>query len=908
MEERLRALTPGLRLGPYEITGAIGAGGMGEVYKARDTRLDRTVAIKVLSTALTADPQLRDRVHREARAISRLDHPNICALYDVGEDRGITFLVMQYLEGESLADRLRKGPIPIDDVLAYAIQISGALDSAHRAGIIHRDLKPGNIMLTKGGARLLDFGLAKIRPAGAGVVSNASATRTMPLTEQGSVIGTLPYMAPEQLQGKESDHRVDIWAFGCVVYEMLAGRRAFAGETGADLVSAIMSSEPLPIGQTQPVAGPVLERVVRTCVAKSPDDRWQSATDLTRELRWIAESGATVVSGEGRARARGKLWLGWIVGALGLLAAAARFWPTAPQAQTTRFVMTLPDGWTLALPGSLTVSAPVPIAVSPNGREVAFVARNTQGRAFLWIRSLGTFAPRILPGTDEASSPFWSPDNRSLAFFAGGQLKKIDVSGGPPTVVCAAANDIRGGSWGRNGTIIFAPGASLAQPLPTGLLKVPATGGVPASATVLAEGETAHVSPAFLTDGRHFLYRALRAGDAGPGPVYLASLDSTGRTQLLSATSTNIAFTPGYLLFVREGTLMAQPFDARGAVTGEALPVVDHISAWGTPPMGLFAASEGDVLVYRTASARGDSQLTWFDRAGNSLGVLGDLAPYGDVELSPDGSRAAATILDATLGTRDLWVFDVARGIRTRLTSDRAEDNTPVWSPDGRQIVFDSFRTGPLELYQKQSDAASSEQVLLADKRNKFPASWSPDGRFIMYMVDNGEPSGWDLWTLALFGDRKPVPFLQTPFNEVQGQFSPGGRWVAYVSNESGRYEVYVRPFVGSGRTQVSTGGGQWPRWRHDAQEIFYLAPDNKLMAAPVNGQGATFEITAARALFDASAQGPRWSYSPSPDGQRFLVNAFSERSTVTSSPYAVSPVELAPIAVVVNWTRDVKR
>src|SRR5262245_47809657 len=458
MEERPRVLAPGQRLGPFEITAAIGAGGMGEVYKARDTRLDRTVAIKVLSPALPADPQLRERVHREARAISRLEHPNICALYDIGEDRGTTFLVMQYLEGESLADRLRKGSLPIDDVLACAIQIIGALDSAHRAGIVHRDLKPGNIMLTKGGARLLDFGLAQIRPTGVGVVGNASATQTMPLTEQGSVIGTLPYMAPEQVQGKETDHRADIWAFGCVVYEMLAGKRAFNGETGADLISAILSSEPAPIRQTQAAAAPTLDRVVRTCVAKSPDERWQSATDLTRELRWIAESRATVMSGEGRARAGAKAWAGWIVGALGLLAAvaaAAPFWSTPPQPQTTRFVMTLPEGWTLGLPGSLTVSAPVPIAVSPNGREVAFVARNAQGRTFLWIRPLGTFAPRVLLGTEEASSPFWSPDNRSLAFFSAGELKKIDVSGGPPIVVCAGAIEIRGGSWGVVGVVLF---------------------------------------------------------------------------------------------------------------------------------------------------------------------------------------------------------------------------------------------------------------------------------------------------------------------------------------------------------------------------------------------------------------------------------------------------------------------
>jgi hypothetical protein len=435
---------------------------------------------------------------------------------------------------------------------------------------------------------------------------------------------------------------------------------------------------------------------------------------------------------------------------------------------------------------------------------------------------------------------------------------------------------------------------------------VSAAGGAPVAATTLAEGETAHVAPAFLSDGRHFAYRALKAGDAGAGPVYVAALDSPDRTLLLNNTSLNVAFMRGHVLFARELTLMAQPFDGRRwTLTGEAAPVVEHMQVWGRPITGVFAASDAGVLVYQTADTTSlASQLTWFDRTGRAVGVLGEPDAYGDVELSPSGTQAVVSLLDTGLRTRDLWVFDLARGLKTRFTSDRAEEATPIWSPDGSRIAFTSYRSGTLELYQKVLNGVGTEDVLLVDRRNKYPASWSPDGRFVMYMVDDGERSGWDLWVLPLFGDRKPFPFLQTPFNEVHGQFSPDGRWVAFVSNESGRYEVYVAPFQGPGRIQVSSGGGQWPRWRHDGQELFYLAPDDKLMGAPTNGRGPTFEVGAVRALFNGRPQRVRSPYSPSLDGQRFLVNALAEQTPRPASrPDSLAPVNFTPLTVVVNWT-----
>jgi eukaryotic-like serine/threonine-protein kinase len=909
------SLSAGARLGPYEILALIGSGGMGEVYRARDTRLDRTVAIKVLSPRVASDPDLRQRFEREARAISALDHPHICALFDVGEENGVSFLVMQYLEGQTLAVRLGRGPLPFDELLTIAIQTVEAMDKAHRAGIVHRDIKPANIMLTRAGAKLLDFGLARHGVAGTSARGGVTTLPTQEgLTGIGSILGTLQYMAPEQLEGKAVDARTDIFAFGALVYEMATGNKAFPGDSQASLIAAVISSEPPPITTSQPPIPPALDRIVKACLAKDPDERWQSATDLGRELRWLAESTvgphAPATSVGGQTKAARHSWIAWSVAAACLVALSAMAYRQrdVKDQGAMRFVLTIPDGWNLASPGSLTIGAPPPLAVSPDGQQVAFVAQNADGKAFLWIRSLDSLASHALAGTDDASSPFWSPDSRFVGFFADAKLKKIDVSGGPPVALCDAALNVRGGAWGRDGVIIFAPGASIATRLSSGLQRVSASGGTPSAATELFENEDSHVDPIFLPDGRHFLYRVLKPGETGAGPVFVASLDSSKRTLLGTITSMNVAFTQGYLLFLRDTTLMAQRFDSRRfSLTGEPTPVAEHVQTFGFPPLGVFSASD-TTLVYRTAAAAAESQLTWFDRAGQAIGVLGDRGRYGDLEMSPDGTRAAISVLDPGLGTRDLWLFDIARGVRTRLTSDRAEENTPIWSPDGSRIVFDSSRQGPLELYEKGSNGLGAERVVLLDRRNKFPSSWSPDGRFIMYMVDEGEPSGWGLWVLPLFGDRKPFPFLQTPANEVQGQFSPDGRRVIYASNDSGRYEVYVTTFPGPGTArQLSFGGGAWPRWRHDGQEIFYLAPDGKLMASSVSAHESTFDASSARPLFDAHPRVVRWSYAVSQDGQRFLVNTLVEATTQASPPYSVSLVDSAPLTLVVNWQRGLK-
>jgi Tol biopolymer transport system component len=906
------ALSPGTKLGPYEIVATAGAGGMGEVYEARDPRLGRTVAIKVLPSELTNDPAARQRLEREARAVAALSHPHVCALFDVGHQQGIDFLVMEFLEGETLATRLARGRLPFDQALQYGVQVAGALAAAHGAGIVHRDLKPGNIMVTKAGVKLLDFGLAKPRePA---VVAGMSTVETLqPLTGPHTIVGTLQYMAPEQLQGRQADARTDVFAFGSVLYEMFTGTRPFDGSNQASLTTAIMSADPAPLTTALPITPVTLDRLVRKCLAKDPESRWQSTRDLAEELDWIAEAGAAAVpSGSAatpRSGSRDRLRLaGYIAAAIALAVATMRaliwagmFQPVGTDARVVRFFIAPPDRWNLALSWPLTVGAQSPLAISPDGRRVAFVARAQDGRTLLWVRGLDSLTDQVLNGTEGASSPFWSPDSRSLGFFANGQLKKIDASGGPSVTLCDVL-DNRGGAWGPDGTIIFASSASVTARLPTGLQKVSGSGGQPAAATELAAGETSHVEPVFLPDGRHFLYRALSVGQAGDGPVYVASLDSTERTRLLTSTSTNLVVAASHLLFLRDTTLMAQPFDPRRfTLSGDAVPVAQDIRTVGAPPVGVFSASENGVLTYMSSTGPVSSELAWFDQAGRRTAALGGRADYGDVELASDGKRATITVGDSALKTLDLWVVDLARDLRTRLTFNPGEDNTAIWSPDGTRIVYASAHNGTLELYERNTNGVGPEEPLLVDHRNKFPACWSPDGRYILYMVDDGDPTGWDLWVLPLFGDRKAFPFLQTPFNEAQGRFSSDGKWIAYISNESGLYEVYVTPFPGpGGRWQISSIGspepGVWPRWRRDGKEIFYFAADGTLMAAAITMEGTHLGTSGVRPLFNARWKvNRRWPYDVSPDGQRFLMNTVVERGAS------------APLTVTLNWTEALK-
>jgi serine/threonine protein kinase/dipeptidyl aminopeptidase/acylaminoacyl peptidase len=868
---------------------------MGEVYRAKDTRLDRTVAIKVLRSHLSDNADTRQRFEREARAVSALNHPHICTLHDIGHQDGMDYLVMEFIEGESLADRLANGALPAEQVFRYAIEIADALDKAHRAGIVHRDLKPGNIMLTKSGAKLLDFGLAKLQSSGPVLVSGLTSlpTELHPLTGEGTILGTFQYMAPEQLEGKEADHRTDLFAFGAVVYEMATGKRAFTGKSQAGLIGAIIKDNPPPISAIQPMVPPALDRVVRKCLAKDPDERWQSAHDLMDELTWIAETesqaskpDAVAVERKNRERVG---WLGLTALLLitALILAIAYFQRSPAEVRAVRFLIHPPENSSFVSTG-LTAG---PVTVSPDGRRLAFVATTAEGRNLLRVRSLDAISPQALTGTEGASWPFWSPDSRFVGFFAQGKLKKIEASGGPALTLCDASEG-RGGTWNRDGVIVFARVAGA-------LHRVSDSGGVASAVTKLdeARAENTHRSPCFLPDGQHFLYvGSTRTGETAT--VYVASLESAESKLLLRANS-NVAYAQGYLLFLVERTLMAQPFDAKGLETvGTAFPIAQQIQS--DSRRGVFSVSENGVLAYQTGSVVEGSQLTWLDRGGNSLGVLGDLADYRNLHLSPDGKMAAVSIVDPQTGNMDIWLYEIARGLRTRFTSDPAQERVAMWSPDGSRIVFNSDRKGHFDLYQKASSGTGSGELLLESNFAKFPSSFSPHGRFLIYQIAEGDGSNTksDLWVLPLSGDQKPYPFLGTEFAEAGGEFSPNGRWVAYTSDESRSNEIYVAPFPGpGGKRQISTGGGSQPKWRGDGKEIFYLSPDNKLMAAEVNGEGTSFEVGAVRALFETRAERPgRSVYDVADNGQRFLVNT------------AVEQKSSSPITVVLNWTADLKQ
>jgi Tol biopolymer transport system component/predicted Ser/Thr protein kinase len=890
-------LPAGTRLGPYEVVSPLGAGGMGEVYRGRDTRLERAVAIKVLAAHLTNSPGLRERFDREAKAISSLNHAHICTLYDVGHHDGTDFLVMEYLEGETLDQRLSRGPLPPDQLLRYAAEIASALDRAHRQGIVHRDLKPGNIMLTKSGAKLLDFGLAKLLPATTPPVSSAFTalpTAERPLTTEGTIVGTFQYMAPEQIEGHEPDARTDIFAFGAVLYEMATGRKAFIGKSQASLIAAILATEPPPISSLQPLAPPALDRVVRTCLAKDPDERWQSAHDLLNEVKWIQEAGsaAAVATGPVAARRKSREALAWALAAAAALTAAAfaYLWRDATREPPRMLQSTLlppPKAAFNFFPGS-----PV---LSPDGRRITFVAA-TEGKRLLWVRPLNGLTAQPLVGTDNPVYPFWSPDSRFLGFFADGKLKKIDASGGPPQTLCDAPV-ARGGTWNRDGVILFAP-----QPR-IGLYRVSASGGVATPATQLdaSRHESSHRWPWFLPDGRHFLYLAFGLGTATPTEgdgIFLGALDSAEKRLLVSSRSNAAYVDPGYLLFLREGSLMAQPFDAkRLQLSGDGFPIVEHVQYDPLTASTAFSASDNGLLAYAAGTAGGQSQAVWVDRSGKQLDTLTPPGALSSPRLSHDGRRVALAIQDSQ-GRGDIWIHDLARRVSSRFTFDPGDDFDPVWSPDDSRIVFSSSRKGIGDLYQKAATGAGSDEVLFASEDRKAASDWSRDGRFVVFSTQ-GTKTRTDVWTLSL-ADRKPAVFLQTDFIEGAGVLSPDGRWMAYTSNESGRAEVYVQPFPGpGGKWQVSRDGGAWPTWRGDGRELFFVSPspDRKVMAVDVKA-GATFEAGDPKMLFPTrmkSASGSR-EYDLTSDGRRFLVNSM------------VSEESIAPITLLQNWMAELKR
>ena len=896
------SLVPGARLGPYEILGLLGAGGMGEVYRARDTRLDRTVAVKVLAAAFVSDQQLRERFEREARAIAALNHPHICTVHDVGHDDGTDFLVMEILEGETLAARLTRGALPLDQALRRAIEIAGALDKAHRAGIVHRDLKPGNIMLTKTGAKLLDFGLAKrSTPAVAGSGLSLLPTTPPNLTAQGTILGTFQYMSPEQLEGRDADARTDIFAFGTVVYEMVTGRRAFEGKSQVGLIGAILERDPAPVSTIQPTSPPALDRIVQRCLAKDPDERWQSAGDLAVQLEWIDEKTSTAIGAPAPAaealaakRASGA----WIaiaavlaLVAVGLGTTAIYFYRALGVEPVLRFSVLPPDKglFDSAQPGF----APM---VSPDGTRLAFTARDASGTIRIWVRPLDTLTPRPLQGTEGASYPFWSPDGRSIAFFAQETLKRIDIAGGAPLTLSAASQG-RGGSWNREGVILFAPANN------SPLLRIRSGGGEPVAVTKLTPEQRAQRFPSFLPDGRHFVYTIVSATG---GEILVGSLDSNETKRLLTADSNAVYSTPRELLFVRDATLLRQSFDATTLeLSGDATPVAEQVAVGGG--LGAFSVSEGGVLAYRGGpGASGNVQLAWFDRTGKLVDTLGAAGSYRGVDVSPDGKRIAVHRHDANGG--DIWLFESARrGTMSRFTFDAAQDNSmPIWSSDGSRIVFGSLRKGKWGLYEKPANGTSREQLLVESDLQKMPMSWSPDGRFLVYWVLDPKTSG-DEWMIPLTGDKRPIPLLQTSFAEQHPQISPNGKWISYTSNETGRPEIYVRPFPsGDGIWQISGSGGVFARWRPDGTELFYMSANSlgKLMSVKVKPAGPTFVYGDPTELFDTGyvnfTHGLNYhTYAVSPDGQRFLIPR-PEGSDDDRAP--------APITVVVNWTAAVTR
>jgi len=854
-------LNPGAVLGPYEVAALIGTGGMGEVYKARDVRLDRTVAIKMLPAALAEDPDTRVRFEREARAVAALNHPHICTLYDVGPD----YLVMELVDGQPLA-----GPLPLARALEFASQILSALDAAHGKGITHRDLKPSNILVTKQGVKLLDFGLAKVGTSEAAIsmaqslthTPSESPTRQQTLTGEHMILGTVHYMSPEQAQGKPADARSDIFSFGLVLYEMLTGRRAFDGANAASVIAAIIERE---TPSAAAVAPPALDRVLQKCLAKDPSERWQTARDIRHALDLVEETpGAAGTVRRGWKAVAFASIAGFAVASALALALYATWLKPEVESRRVSFQLTPPARADFQF--SPTLGGAV---ISPDGRSVAFVAI-TNGTPRLWIRTLDSLVSRELQDTDGAKLPFWSPDNGAVGFFANGNLRRIDVAGGA-AVLLAQAPDPRGGTWNTDGTIVFSPNAS------SPLRRVSASGGTPSQLTTLADGETTHRWPDFLPDGRTLLYYI--SGD-NPG-AYLTTLDHPGNTKRVVQGPSEVRYFPlpgvnrGYLLGVVRDTLVAQLFDPASAqLVGAPRPIADteDVASFSGTNRASMSVSKDGTLLYGTGGTR--FRLAWFGPDGAPLGGVGETAQYIGLRLSPAGSDALVTIRDGENG--DLWRVDLTRGARSRITSG-GQGWYGSWSPDGQQVAFSSLNGA--ELLAASARGAGQVDTLLTNRPRVFTSDWSRDGQYLAFTGQTPESSN-DVFLLTMKGERKAVPLLDSSFTEFHPQFSPDGGWLAFTSEESGRQDVYVQSFP-DGRTRrlVSSGGGSYPRWGRDGRELFYRAADGQLVAVPLRTIGSSVELGSPRVimrLVDPPAVHP-YPYDVAADGRILALTAASD-------------------------------
>jgi serine/threonine protein kinase len=878
------ALLPGTKLGPYEIGTPLGAGGMGEVYRARDTRLDRTVAVKILPSHLSGDPILRQRFEQEAKAISSLNHPHICALYDVGHQDDAEFLIMEYLEGETLAKLLEKGPLPLAQVLKYGVEIADALDKAHRQGIIHRDLKPGNIMITKSGAKLLDFGLAKAAvPVATGATLTAVASRATPVTQQGTIVGTFQYMSPEQVDGKELDSRSDIFSFGAVLYEMLTGQHAFSGKSQLSVASAILETEPAPISSLKPLTPPALDRCIRQCLAKEPEQRWQSAGDLASELLWIAEGGsqtglAVPLASRGRKRERA-IWIAAAVAA-GLIAVYVG-WQGGLRTRTR-----YPVHLTVTLPADkvLVNSSTEPIAISPDGTSIVYSAQGNDRKEQLYLRKLDTFENTPIAGTEDGECPFFSPNGEWLGFLADGKLKKVSLRGGSSVVVVDEAVPTAG-SWAEDDTIYFK------KSFPSGVYAVAAGGGQARQVTQPAKAdERADLWPDALPGGNGLIFTVWTGRSFNDARIEGFSFKTGKRKVLINGGTGGRYLSNGYLAYARGGTLFTVPFDPeRLEVEGAPVPMIEGVKTGASNGDAGFAVSRNGTLAFQPGSFTSfERNLLWMDRSGKTANITDEVKPYAFASLSPDGKRIALTLQSSTF---DVWVYDLERDTLTK-ASFGGDDYRPRWSPGGKMLAYDSSKSGYQQIYVKQGIGQGSEEMVTDGPENKELYDWTPDGREVIFGRQN-EITGWDLYAAPIQGDHKPRALLKTPFNQTGARVSSDGKWLAYVSDESGQLEVFVQALSDpSTRTQVSRETGWEPHWARSANELLYRSK-NRVMSVRFS-PGGGLSPGKSMVLFEDKKE---WSgYDVARDGRLVVTREAQDKGNGTQ------------INVVLNWFEELKR